>query len=145
MEVVVTIAVIVVLCIILGVSTSIMITAAFALAGLVILAMTLLFIYFFIHLAVSKKTNASFTRIDQGKNWKFRTAYYKVDGKEYPCVFPSEPKFVYKEGKEYKVRFNKRLGGVFDKWAVTTCILGMVFSILASAGAVYLALNFIFI
>lgn len=139
-------AVIIALCILLGVSTELMILGALAFISLVILAMFLLFVFFFIILIGSRKTEAVFTKTDKRPNGKFNVAFYLIDGKEYPCVFPSEPNFknlVYKEGKSYRVMLNKRTGAVFDKWAVTTCVLGLIFSSLSAAAAVMIIFQLI--
>lgn len=141
MEFFLIIAVIIVLCILLGVSAELMILGALAFIGLVIFAMLLLFIFFFIMLITSRKTEAVFTKTDKRPNGKFNVAFYIIGDKEYPCIFPSEPNFrklVYKEGKSYRVMLNNRMGAVFDKWAVTTCITGLIFSSLSTAAAVIL-------
>ena len=129
MEFILVIAVIAVLCVIFQVSTDIIIMGIAILTGLVITAMTILFIYFFIRLLFSKKTKADFSRIDRLEKTKFRTAFYIVDGTEYPCVFPAESILIntlYKKDKKYNVWLDPRMKRVYDRFAFTTCVTGFL-------------------
>lgn len=61
-----------------------------------------------------------------------RVAYYLVDGEEYPCIFPKEAILenkLYSTEKTYTVWLNAKTKKVFDPYATTTCILGLLFSI----------------
>jgi len=143
MEFILVIAVTAVLCIIFQVSTDLIIMGIIAVVGLVLLAMILLFIYFFVRLLFSRKHEAYFSRIDRPEKNKFRTAYYIVDGVEYPCVFPAEGVFLnalYRKDRKYHVRLNSRMKRVYDRFAFATCIIGFSVSvfIMVSAVAVYL-------
>lgn len=142
MEFILVIAVVAVLCVIFQVSTDIIIMGIAILAGLVIIAMTILFIYFFTMLLFSKKTKADFSRIDKPDKNKFRTAFYMIDGTEYPCVFPAESiTSLYKKDKQHNVWLNRRMKCVYDCYALTTCIMGFVFCIVIVSVAVILYLR----
>lgn len=143
MEFILVIAIVAVLCIIFQISTDLIIMGIMAVTGLTILAMTLIFVYFFVRLLFSEKHEAYFSRIDRPEKNKFRTAYYVVDGVEYPCVFPAEGIFLntlYKKDRKYHVRLNLRMKRVYDRFAFATCVIGFSVSIfiLISAVVIYL-------
>ncbi|MCM1315927.1 MAG: hypothetical protein NC205_06220 [Prevotella sp.] len=144
MEFILVIAIIAVLCVIFQVSTDIIIMGIAILAGFVITAMTILFIYFFVRLLFSKKVTADFSRIDKQEKTKFRTAYYIIDGMEYPCVFPAESimtNTLYKKDKKYNVWINHRMKCVYDRFAFTTCVMGFLVSISVVTAVVILYLT----
>lgn len=140
MEFILGIVIIVVLCIILGVRADFMIIGALGILGLIVLATALFFIIFVGILLFSKKKEATFRDIEKKGGRKFKTAVYIVEGREYQCFFPAEPEFVYKKDKTCRVMLNRRLGRVFDGFAITTCICGFIFSMTAVTGAVMLVL-----
>ena len=134
MEIIIGLIVIIIICKILGVSNFVLILGGLGIIELIIIAMTIFFIYFTMHLFFTKKSEASFTKIDLPPKGKFKVAYYKINDEEYPCIFPKESGIgskVYKTDKIYKVRFSKSLKKVYDKWAMITCAVGLVFSIVA--------------
>lgn len=98
----------------------------FILSGL--LAIT--FLICSVLLLTSKWKKARFLRVDlPSEKAKYKVAYYLVEGKEIPCMFPEEGilrKKLYRADKTYHVLLNKKLGKVFDRFAVATCILGLV-------------------
>lgn len=144
MEFILVIAVIAVLCVIFQINTDIIIMCIAILTGLVITAMTISFIYFFIRLLFSKKVKADFSRIDKTEKTKFRKAFYMVDGTEYPCVFPAESIFtniLYKKDKKYNVWLDNRMKYVYDRFAFTTCITGFLICIVIVITAVILYLT----
>lgn len=142
MEFILVIAVVAVLCVIFQVSTDIIIMGVALLAGLVITAMTILFIYFFARLLFAKKTKADFSRIDKPEKNKFRTAFYIIDGTEYPCVFPAESiTALYRKDKKYNVWLDRRMKCVYDRFAFTTCVVGFFVCIGITAAAVILYLT----
>ncbi|MDE6036400.1 MAG: hypothetical protein K2G36_10910 [Ruminococcus sp.] len=144
MEFILVIIVIAVLCIIFRISTDIIIMGISILTALLILAMTLLFIYFFFRLLFSRKIKACFLRIDKPENFKFRTAFYLVDGTEYPCIFPAESILIntfYKKDKSYTVWLDRRKKYVFDPFAFTTCIIGFLVSTSLTVTAILLYLT----
>lgn len=109
MEFIAAILVIVVLCIILGVST-----------GLMIVFVAAFFTVSLVRLLLSEKAEAKFSRIDKRPNGKFKVAYYMVDGQEYPNIFPEEGVFrskLYKTGRIYTVRIDRSRRFVFDRFA----------------------------
>lgn len=133
-EVILTIVIVVVLCVCLGVDAEVLMIGGVCLAGLMLLAMFALFTYSIIRFAASKKCEAEFSRIDKNPKGQFNVAYYKIEGREYPCVFPSEPimkKIIYNSEKKYTVRLDKRSQNVYDRHASLTCIIGFVFSFAA--------------
>ena len=104
----------------------------FGLAGLLLIFSGLLVIIFSICsvlLLTSKWKKAQFLRVDlPSQEARYKVAYYLVDGEEIPCMFPEEGifrKILYRTDKTYHVLFHKKLGKVFDRFAVATCILGL--------------------
>lgn len=140
MEALVVLAVIIVLCLVLGVSVEMIMLGILALIELLIVLMALFFVYSCISLALSKSKKAVFTRIDKSPKGKFKVAYYSVDGEEYPCAFPSEMILtdkMYHTDRKITVMLNRRRGSVFDIWAILTSIIGLV----CSNAAVLMTLN----
>jgi hypothetical protein len=145
MEAVAVIAVVAVVCIIAGFKASTMLLAAIALIGLVFALITLFFVYFIIRLLFSKHKKGEFSRIDKSPYNRFNTAYYIIDGKEYPNVFPSEGVIeskLYKKGRTYNVMLDRRGKYVFDRFSITTCITGFIFCSVSVAGILMLYINF---
>ncbi|HRR76909.1 MAG TPA: hypothetical protein P5191_08875 [Ruminococcus sp.] len=142
MEFFAVLAVVIVLCIVLGVSADVMIMGAVGLVAFIIFAMTILFIFFAGRLLRSHRTEAVFLRVDKPEGQRFRCAYYEAGGREYPCVFPSEPSIMYREGKRCMVFLHTASGKVFDRFAATTCMLGLALSLVISAGIIYLGIVF---
>lgn len=136
MEVIIGLIIIIVICKIFGVSNFVIILCALGLIELAIIAMMLFFIYFSIHLVFTKKKQASFTKFGTPDKTKFKSAYYMIEDTEYPCIFPRESGFssrIYNTDKIYNVWFSKSLKKVYDKWAIITCIVGLIFSTSAVA------------
>lgn len=142
MEIILGMITIIVICKILGVSNFALVLGGIGLIELAIVTMMLFFVYFNIHLLFSRTKKAAFTRIDVPKNGRFKSAFYMIDDTEYPCIFPKESAFnsqLYKDDRLYTVRFSRHLKRVYDKWAITTCIVGLIFS----CGAVAVSLRLI--
>lgn len=117
---------------ILGVSLNYILYAIFAVFCLLSVFLSLFFLYSIICLLFSKRKEARFIRFDKLRNSKYQAAYYLVDGVEYSCVFPREGIMkdkLYKKNRIYHVMLNKRMEKVFDRFAISTCVLGLVFSI----------------
>ena len=133
MEVFVALVVILVICKILGVSNFVLILGVLGIIELLIILMFLFFVFHFLNLIFTKKKTANFTKFDTVKKAKFKVAFYEIDGVEYPCVFPKESGFssAYSTEKTYNVRYSRHLKRVYDKWAVATCIIGLIFSVMA--------------
>ena len=105
----------------------------FGAAGLLLILSGLLVITFLICsicLLTSKWREARFLRVDlPSEKARYKVAYYLVEGQEIPCLFPEEGIFrktLYRTDKTYHVLLNKRMKRVFDRFAVATCILGLV-------------------
>lgn len=134
MEFLVTIVVIIVLCICIGVEFEFIIFGVSALAALSIVMMLLLFTYTGIRIFFSERKDAEFSKIDKNPKGNFKCAYYLIDENEYPCMFPSEimmKKHIYNANKKHVVRLDKRMGYVYDRYAVITTVVGFTFSFVA--------------
>ncbi len=137
MEIIVVLAVIIVLCLVLGVSSELIMLGIMGLVELTIVFMALLFLWSCLMLVLSKSKKASFVKIDKAPKGRFSVAYYEIDGEEYPCVFPSEMILtdkMYRKDKLHTVMFNRRMKAVYDIWAILTSMIGFV----CSSGAVLL-------
>lgn len=123
--------IIVVLLLIAGVSVQTIITGVFLLLCAVLAMIFIFFCFSIFRLAMSKKAEGEFVRIDKFPKAQFRVAYYNVKGAEYSCAFPAEPflqrKF-YPQDSVYKLRVLGKSGRVYDKYAVITCITGFLSS-----------------
>lgn len=120
----------------------------FGMSGFLLIISALMAVTFsacMILLLTSKWKEAKFIGIDIPREGaRFKVAFYLVDGEEVPCLFPEEGVFLdklYREDKTYRVLYHKRLGRVFDRYSVATCVIGMLFGYVF--GAVMLALYFI--
>ena len=144
MEFFLVIAVAVVLCIILGVSSDTMIFLAAAFAGLLIISSFILFIWAFVNLVMSHRVTAQFSRIDKSPTSNFKVAYYITEGNELPNIFPEEgflrSKF-YPKNKPCKLRLSRSGKFVFDKFACATTVTGFISSTLLVTGAAIFLLN----
>ena len=99
MELLILLIIVVVLCLILDVSMNVIVLGLIALIGMVSGLFALAFLGCVICLLGCKRKTATFLRIDNAKGSKFQVAYYMVDGREYPCIFPKE---VVLENKLYR-------------------------------------------
>lgn len=107
--------------------------------------MVLIFTPCIILLLFSKWKQASFVKLDlPTEKARFQVAIYLVDDEEIPCLFPEEGifrKFFYRQDRTYHVLWNKRLGRVFDRFAICTCILGLIAGIVL--GTILLTLYYV--
>lgn len=131
MELIILIAVILVLCFILGVNLN------YILFGIIIMGCILFgfamiaFAYCIVRLMFTKSTKARFVRFGKVKDNRIQVAYYLVEEEEYPCIFPKEfvlENKLYSQDRIYKVRVDEKIKRVYDRYAITTCILGLLFS-----------------
>lgn len=139
MELILTAAVIVVLCIILGAKLSFLIIAALALIGLIYAASLLMLCFFFIRMLFSKRYKAVFSRIGKSPKSSFNVAYYTIKGEDYPNIFPEEGFFrskLYRTDKYCTVMLARNKKFVFDKFSCATCTIGFILGIISSAAAV---------
>lgn len=119
----------------------------FGMSGLILLTSGFLVVIFsicLVFLLTSKWKDATFAGIDlPSEKSKFKVAFYEVDGEEIPCLFPEEGVFrnkLYREDRTYRVLVNRRLGKVFDRYAIITCVMGLTCGLLF--GTVMIALYY---
>lgn len=106
--------------------------------------MTFFFVINFIVFLFFRSGDAEYSRIEERANGKWRNACYIIDGEEYRCIFPFDGLFVkqpYKENAKCHVRFNAKIGKVYDKYAIITTILGLVFSLGFDAALIIIYVN----
>ncbi len=129
MEMIVTAAIVIVLALCLGADLAIV-----PIMLMVIMTAVLIFIFFFfavcaVRLLRTEKKRAFFSRIGQKGKDNFSRAFYNIGSEEYPNVYPCEIVMrskLYRHGKEYTVRFDRRHGEVFDLNAVCCTVAGLV-------------------
>lgn len=137
MEIFVVLIIILLYCLILEVSITNILLAGAVLLYLCDVVLTLGFAYFTIGIFFSKRKEAKFSRFGRPGKHKFEVAYYLVDGKEYPCIFLKEGVMddrLYQKNKTYHVLLNKHMKKVYDRFALITCPLGLIFSGIFSIG-----------
>lgn len=144
MELLIILIIVVVLCFVLNISMQIIALGLIALMGIVSGLFALAFLGCIICMLASERKEAAFVRIDQGKSSKFKVAYYMVEGQEYPCIFPKEAVLenkLYRTDKTYRVLLHKKLGKVFDRFAIVTCTLGLTAGTVLSVGILFYFLS----
>jgi hypothetical protein len=132
MEVILVIIVISVLAVILGVKVIWLLFGFAALIALAFAVSMLILTIFFVRLLFTKKHTASFSRIDKSPRSSFKVAYYTIDDKEYPNIFPEEGfmrNMLYRSDKNHTVFLTRNKKYVYDKFACTTCTIGLLLSI----------------
>ncbi len=137
MEIVILSIIILGYCLILGVDFNYIILVVLMLIGIFFGLLSLGFIYCFIRLFFSKLKTAKFLRFEKLRNDKYQAACYLVEGEEYLCIFPREGVMknkLYQQDKIYHVMLNKRMRKVYDRFAIATCVIGLIFSIGLSIG-----------
>ena len=144
MEFLVVLIIVIIICLILNVSMHYILTGILILVGVGAVTFAVSFLYCFVVLLCSKRKEAEFVRIGPAKGNRFQVAYYRVEGDEYPCMFPREAVLVdklYQKDKPCRVRWNPRKGKVFDRYAGITCVLGLVVSVVLSVGIAVLLIG----
>lgn len=144
MELLILLSIVIIFCLILDVSLEVIVLGVIALMGIISGLFALAFLGCTICLLTCRKKTAVFLRIDSVKDSKFQVAYYLVDGQEYPCIFPKEVLFekrLYQVNKIYHVMVHEKLGKVFDRFAVTTCVLGLVSGFVISMSILFYFLS----
>lgn len=137
MELIIIIIIVIAICFILNVSPYYMMFGGGILLFIFAALFAVGFVFSTIALLCSKKKEAKFLHTGSVGESKFQVAFYLVEGQEYPCIFPKEGLFeekLYQKEKNYYVMLNQRMGKVFDRYAMTTCVLGLVFSVMMSVG-----------
>lgn len=141
MEFIIGFCIIIVLLFIAGVSIQTIITGVFLLLCAVLAMIFIFFCYSLLLLALSKKAEGAFVKVDKSPKGEFKVAYYNVKGEEYPCAFPAEPFFqkkFYPQNAVYRLRILGKSGRVYDKYAVITCITGFLSSTALVSVLVYI-------
>ena len=132
MEILLILAVIVVLCLVLGVKKIYLVFVAVALIALAYVVTIIMLSVFFVIMILSKKREAVFSHIDKSPKSRFNVAWYKIDGEVYPNIFPEEgfmqDKF-YRTDKPCHVLLSRNKKFVFDKFSCTTCTLGFLLGV----------------
>lgn len=143
MEIIILIIIVIVYCLALDVSLNYIMFAGGILLCIFSGILTLSFLYCSICLLFSKRKEAKFIRMDRTKRSRYQVAYYLVEGTEYPCIFPKEAVWedkLYNKDKIYHVMLNKKIHKVYDRFAVTTCIVGLLFGMGLSLGSILMFL-----
>ncbi len=142
MEVLIIIIMALILLTVLQVNISRLLILLIALMGGMFCVMILFFLHHLLRLPFTKKVKGTFTRLDTIGDRGFRTAYYLIDGQEFPCSFPAEfamEERLYHTGKEVTLFLRKKTGKVYDVYAMTSTILGFFLSIPAALVAFRIA------
>lgn len=138
MELIIALIVIAVLCVVLGVKPIYLLMGATVLLALAFVFSVLLLTFFFVRMLFAKRHTAVFSRIDKSPYYKFRVAYYMIEDREYPNIFPEEGFFrskLYKSDKPCIVLLARNKKFVFDKFACATCTIGTFLGIACAAAA----------
>lgn len=137
MELIIIIIIVLAICFILNVSPYYIMMGG----GILLFVLTTLFaigfVFAMVALLFSKRKEARFSHTGPVKDSKFQVAFYLVEGEAYPCMFPKEgilEEKLYQKEKVCHVMWNQKLGKVFDRFAMTTCVLGLIFSVVLSVG-----------
>lgn len=129
MELIIILTVILVLALILGVSASAVITGVMLLLILSLVFIVCFFSVCAVWLAGSKKYSGTLSRVDKNPKFKYNSAYYNINGEEFPNVFPCEvilKKYLYKPDRNCVLRLNRKKKVVFDGNAYACVIAGLV-------------------
>lgn len=130
MEIIIVIAIILVLCMILGVKLNYILLGITILAVIFFGLMTIGFSYCIIRVLFSKRKEARFVRFGKPSEKRIQVAYYLIEEKEYPCMFPKEfvmENKLYMTDKTCSVMLDRKANRVYDQYAIATCVLGLVF------------------
>ena len=144
MEKLIAIAIVLILILIFTGRVNILIVGVSILIAATAVFMTIFFVVNFFVFITFRPRDAEYLRIEGRFNDRWHNACYLVDGEEYLCIMPWEGIFIkqlYKKNKKCKGLFNKEIGGVYDKYAIATSALGLVFSIGLDIGLVLLYLS----
>lgn len=137
MEILMVLVVVMVLCLILNISLNYILLSILTVICIGALFFAISFLYCLVVMLSSKRKEAEFVRIGPAKGERFQVAFYRVEGAEYPCMFPGEAILtdkLYRTDKPCRVMWHPRKGKVFDRYACITCVLGLVVSVALSVG-----------
>ena len=82
-------------------------------------------------------------KIEKPEGSAFERAVYNIDGESCSNAYPCEAvmrKKLYREDKEVQVRYYARKKCVYDRNAVITTIIGLIFGLLVTGAALYIFL-----
>ena len=138
MELIIFIAIVILICIVVGVSAEMILLGSMLFLLALLLFITVFFLVSIVRLALSKPCKGEFAEIRKNIKGNFETAFYSVENmenaenEEYPNIFPCEIIFrnrLYKKGKKVNLRMTRNHKVVFDKNAVITTLAGIVLGI----------------
>lgn len=141
MEILIFIVVIIVACLLLNVNINYIFFGMIIIMGIFFALLAVGFAYCCIDLTRCRRCVAQFKGFEKVKERKYESACYLVEGTVIPCFFPRELVLhnkLYSKDKNYFVFVNVRKNRLYDRFAVTTCILGLVLS----AVFVYIGISF---
>lgn len=124
-------AVVIVLCIILQVSTDVIILVEAVICGLGIALFVVADLLYGLVIVTSKRKDAVLLRFEKKEGSKRKTAIYLIEGKEYKCAFPANPERMYKKDRLCRVLLNRRLSWVFDKYSLITYAIWLIFTVIS--------------
>lgn len=140
MEVLISAALVVILCVCFGMSAELMLNVFMILVAAVACFIFVFFVVCGVTLIGSKKITVKFSRIGKTKKDGFDTAFYTdEENNEYPNAFPSEmmfKRYLYNSDKQYTVRLCRKKNKVYDRYSVTTVITGLLLGGASSIGMV---------
>ena len=146
MEFLVIVAVVAVLCIILGISMEYLVYAALALILLTIAAMGVFFLVSAVLLIFSEKAEGTLIRIEKNEKFNFRTRIYNVDGSDFRCIYPTDAiirKNADNCSKIYRLRLVRKMRVVFDRTSLITFACGFSFCAFLIPAAIFFILRLI--
>ena len=145
MEFLIGAAVIIILLLCLGVDWGMIAMGIIGLIGLGIVLLAIFFLVCAAALMCAERVTAVFSEL-RGDNRRFDVAYYLIDGREYPNLFPGEfvmrDKF-YRKDKPVRVKLLRKAGVVFDKNAMGTIYVGLAVSLPVSVFFVICVMVFV--
>ena len=145
MELLIGAAVVLLLLFCLGVSGGFISILIGVVIGMGVLFMLGLFVFSAVRLIRSEKRTARFEKIEKPEGAAFERAVYNVDGESCPNVYPCEAVMrnkLYREDKEVQVRYYAKKKCVYDRNAVITTVIGLIFSLVVTGAALYIFLIF---
>ena len=132
MELFIGIIVIFVLLLCMGASISFIATLALSIIGILIILMTIFFIYATVLILSGKRVKGRYVRSEHSPKGKILHAVYVVDETEYKNLFPLEVMFrdkIYHTEKEVNLILNYKKKCCFDTNAKICCVLGIIVSL----------------
>lgn len=139
MELIVTAAILVLLCYLLGVSMAFILQALLGLMLILLILISVFFAWTALTLIGSKRTKVTYDRIDKEGDLPFPTAVYVSGDKEYRNTFPSElllKSLLYNRDKQVNVRVTRK-GKTYDLYSLLTVYIGLVLAPVSAAALGY--------